>query len=166
MEISPPAAPQAPADINYIRPFNAPAAPEAPADINYIRPFTAPAAPAAPVLEAAAPAPEAAPAKNRICQFEVIDDVALMFRIIHYEEAHGEQYLPPAPHKVGDLCWLMDSKFPLDNYLDCDNRRYTFTKEDSTEFSGMLHHFTYDCTYAGQNKNLGTPRLNVILDEV
>jgi len=153
MEILPPSAPKAPADINYIRPFTAPAAPEAPVE-----------APVKAVVEA--PAPEAAPAKDRICEFQVIDEVALMFRIIYYEEGHGQRYLPPAPHTVGDLCWLMDSKYPLDNYLDCDKRRYTFRKEDTTEFSGMLHHFTYDCTYNGQNKNLGTPRLNVILDEV
>lgn len=98
--------------------------------------------------------------------FDLIDVETLQFKLLGTEShAHHslEAQAPPAPHAINDKVKLISGKFPLNDYKDLNIHTYVFEKEDGTQFSGVLCGFTYDCTFDGQGKSLGTPRISVRL---
>jgi len=99
-----------------------------------------------------------------VVSFDLIDVHTLQFKLLG-TETHMSHSLeaPPAPHAKDDKVKLIDGKFPLNDYKDLDIHTYVFEKEDGTQFSGVLCGFTYDCTFDGQGKSLGTPRISVHL---
>jgi hypothetical protein len=61
---------------------------------------------------------------------------------------------------------LISGKFPLQDYTDTSRHSqhvYVFERADGTEVSGILDGFSYDATFAGQDKNLGIPHVTVII---
>ena len=103
---------------------------------------------------------------DSVVSFDLIDIKTLQFKLLG-TESHMHRSLnpplPPAPHAINDKVKLISGKFPLNDYNDLNIHTYVFEKEDGTQFSGVLCGFTYDCTFDGQGKSLGTPRISVHL---
>jgi len=103
---------------------------------------------------------------DSVVSFDLIDIKTLQFKLLGTESHmhHSlEAQAPPAPHAKDDKVKLISGKFPLNDYNDLNIHTYVFEKEDGTQFSGVLCGFTYDCTFDGQGKSLGTPKISVRL---
>ena len=101
-------------------------------------------------------------------KFDIIDVEKMTCQIKGLQDYHN--FVPttvPAPHVLDELVTLVSGKYPLHDYKDTiayAAHKYVFAKADGTKFSGTLDGFTYDCTFDGQGKNLGTPAVWVLLD--
>ena len=103
------------------------------------------------------------PSKLR-CSFELINADTNTFKIVENMDHHLKLAPPPSPHTKDEVVTLVSGKYPLNDYHDLSIHTYTFVKSDGSQFTGLLESFTYDCTFEGQGKSLGTPLLTLLLD--
>ena len=101
---------------------------------------------------------------SSIVYFDVVDRANMVFMVRGCLADHTCQYLdPPAPLVKDSKVTLVEGKFPLHDYKDTSNyakHKYTFRLPDQTTLTGILHGFTYDCTYDSQSE-YGTPQVSV-----
>jgi hypothetical protein len=100
--------------------------------------------------------------------FDVINTTTMELKVLGVRDPSnsGTYTDPPQPFVKDEIVRLISGKYPLQDYTDTSNHSshvYVLEKTDGTEISGILDGFTYDCTFAGQNRNLGIPQLSVIV---
>ena len=91
-------------------------------------------------------------------EFGQLSKAYVQFKVLDKEKKGLPSYI-----KEGDVVTLIRGKFPLDDYRDCNVHTYTFEKTNGKQFTGILDRFTYDCTNAGQNFDIGMPVIIVSL---
>jgi hypothetical protein len=101
---------------------------------------------------------------SSIVYFDLVDRANMVFMVrgclAHLTQTYSD---PPAPLVKDSKVTLLKGKFPLDDYKDTSNyakHKYTFRLPDQTTLTGILHGFTYDCTYDSQS-DYGTPQVSV-----
>ena len=100
--------------------------------------------------------------------FDLVNKDTLEFKVVGVRDrdSTGNYTDPPKPLVKEEIVRLISGKFPLQDYTDTSRHSqhvYVFERGDGTEVSGILDGFTHDCTFAGQNKNLGIPRIHVLI---
>jgi len=101
--------------------------------------------------------------------FDLVKKDTLEFKVLGVLNMETYAFTdPPKPFVKDEIVRLISGKFLLQDYTDTSSHSqhvYVFQREDGTNVSGILDGFTHDCTYAGQNKNLGIPRVYVLIKE-
>jgi len=103
--------------------------------------------------------------------FNVVNTITMELKVLGVRDPSdpGTYTNPPNPLVKDEIVRLISGKYPLNDYTDTSKHSshvYVLEKADGTDISGILDGFSYDCTVAGQNLNLGIPQLTVIIQSI
>jgi hypothetical protein len=99
-------------------------------------------------------------------EFEMVDVANRKLKVLGIINIEKGTYdSPPSPFVKDEIVTLAEGVYPLTDYMDTSYHKahtYVLERADGTQIRGILHGFSYDCTYAGA-KTGGNPAFSVLI---